>query len=330
MEEVPTRLEPCLLSDGMPPSVAERVLRIAEMSAKLGEGLRPITLEALSDGITTVEARRSLEMERIDPDCVDGEVLVADHVAAQSKLSGSSGAELVSRDFLLRAHSMLFPGRDLIRGEGQDVVVGRHFPPSGGRVGAFLDHYARRLVPATRSLAHVPAAHHRLAFVHPFVDGNGRLCRLHSQVLFSAVLGHRPLWSISRALSAEGTARYLTMMDMADMPRQGALDGRGNLSQKALGVFTDWFLEAVEKEVELSHARFSPAAIEAAYGSLALSKTSARTAALAARVYHGEAIEVSDEVDALLSAGLARIEAGTIRVSFPHAFLTGVLDILRI
>ena len=40
------------------------------------------------------------------------------------------------------------------------------------------------------------------------------------------------------------------MMDYADSPRQGDLDGRGNLSQQALVEFVEWFLRICLDQVE--------------------------------------------------------------------------------
>jgi len=59
-----------------------------------------------------------------------------------------------------------------------------------------------------------------------------------------AGIGAHGLWSISRGLARglDSRKEYLQMMDHADMPRQGDRDGRGNLSQRALGDFILWFL----------------------------------------------------------------------------------------
>jgi len=90
------------------------------------------------------------------------------------------------------------------------------------------------------------AAHHRLAYIHPFPDVNGRVSRLMSHAMgLKAGLGASGLWSVSRGLarSLQSRQEYKQMMDHADSPRQGDLDGRGNLSQKALIEFIDWFLQ---------------------------------------------------------------------------------------
>ena len=45
-------------------------------------------------------------------------------------------------------------------------------------------------------------------------------------------------------------------MDLADTPRQGDLDGRGNLSQKALGEFVLWFLQVSLDQVKFMGSLF--------------------------------------------------------------------------
>lgn len=130
-----------------------------------------------------------------------------------------------------------------------DVTVGRHLPPSSETVVDFMRYFEQRyqletMGKGSRILA-MAAAHHRLAFIHPFPDGNGRVCRLMSHAMgLKAGIGAFGLWSISRGLARGLNSRqeYKQMMDYADSPRQSDLDGRGNLSQKALLEFVGWFL----------------------------------------------------------------------------------------
>lgn len=106
---------------------------------------------------------------------------------------------------------------------------------------------------AGRILA-MATAHHRFNYIHPFPDGNGRISRLMSHAMaHAASIGAHGLWSISRGLARGHASRteYKQMMDLADTPRQGDLDGRGNLSQRSLGEYTLWFLQ-----VALDQARF--------------------------------------------------------------------------
>src|SRR6185437_14841582 len=66
------------------------------------------------------------------------------------------------------------------------------------------------------------------------------------------------LWSISRGLARGLKSRreYKTMMDRADAPREGDLDGRGNLSRAALIEFTRWFLEVALDQVNFMASLF--------------------------------------------------------------------------
>lgn len=145
-----------------------------------------------------------------------------------------------------------------------DVEVGRHAPPSSDRVEAFMNRfhegYRERDGQAPRArLVDIPAAHHRFAYIHPFPDGNGRVGRLMTHaMLLKAGVGAGGLWSISRGLARglESRAEYKDMLAMADSPRQGDLDGRGNLSLQALQAFTLWFLKVALDQVEFMTGLF--------------------------------------------------------------------------
>jgi Fic family protein len=162
----------------------------------------------------------------------------------------------VGRAFLLE------PGNWRSRPE-HDVAVGRHQPPASDRVADFMTYFADRyrfdrLGKAARILA-IPAAHHRLNYIHPFPDGNGRVIRLMSHAMaHSAGIGAHGLWSISRGLARglESRGEYKRMMDHANMPRQGDLDGRGNLSQRALIVFILWFLRVCIDQITFMSTLF--------------------------------------------------------------------------
>lgn len=133
------------------------------------------------------------------------------------------------------------------------VDVGRHTPPDFGALPAFLARfgkfYADPSIRSTDRLVAVAAAHHRLAWIHPFGDGNGRVARLHSHALLirHGADGHG-LWTLSRGL-ARHRERYYAALDAADHPRRGDLDGRGNLSDAALAAFCVFFLETVLDQI---------------------------------------------------------------------------------
>jgi Fic family protein len=103
------------------------------------------------------------------------------------------------------------------------------------------------------------AAHHRLNYIHPFPDGNGRVSRLMSHAMaLQAGVGAHGLWSIARGLARGLGSRteYKSMMDHADTPRQGDLDGRGNLSQRALEEFSVWFLKVCLDQIRFMTGLF--------------------------------------------------------------------------
>jgi Fic family protein len=145
-----------------------------------------------------------------------------------------------------------------------DVAVGRHIPPSSEAVESFVRYFEEKYRfdkqgPGARILM-LPAAHHRLNFIHPFPDGNGRVSRLMTHAMaLKADIGAHGLWSVSRGLARglESRSEYKSMMDHADMPRQGDLDGRGNLSQRALETFTIWFLKVCLDQVRFMAEMFA-------------------------------------------------------------------------
>ena len=93
-------------------------------------------------------------------------------------------------------------------------------------------------------------AHHRLTWIHPFLDGNGRITRLFSDSYFTiAKVDGYGLWSISRGL-ARHRQDYFSALQAADSTRQGDLDGRGNLSQRGLIQFTEFFLKCAIDQID--------------------------------------------------------------------------------
>jgi Fic family protein len=158
---------------------------------------------------------------------------------------------LVEADRLLADGAVMQPGQ--WRTASQQVRVGQHEAPDAASLGPFLRRFAD-FYKTTRSgelaVVALAAAHHRLAWIHPFPDGNGRVARLHSHLLLSRMGLTNGIWSPLRGL-ARTQAQYYQHLAEADMPRHGDLDGRGNLSEKKLIAFIDYFLE-----VCIDQARF--------------------------------------------------------------------------
>jgi Fic family protein len=60
------------------------------------------------------------------------------------------------------------------------------------------------------------------------------------------------------------------MMDMADTPRRGDRDGRGNLSEAALKTYCEWFLKVALDQITFSAKLFDLGNLEKRYRRLAL------------------------------------------------------------
>jgi len=138
-------------------------------------------------------------------------------------------------------------GAPIIPGELRkvDVTVGRHLAPEPGMIAPLLDAWARRYARIRAreyQLIAIACSHHRLAWVHPFTDGNGRVARLHSHLALRAAGLTHGLWSPLRGLAREH-AQYYARLSEADQTRRNDLDGRGNLSQEGLVRFAQFFLD---------------------------------------------------------------------------------------
>ena len=141
------------------------------------------------------------------------------------------------------------------------VQVGKHIPPSENELALYIARLSNAYAPETISkpaqLIAIAAAHHRLLWIHPFYDGNGRVARLvsHAMLLRSGISSS--LWSVSRGL-ARDTAGYKAALAAADEPRHGDLDGRGALSEKRLREFCIYFLSTCLDQIKFMESLLQP------------------------------------------------------------------------
>lgn len=276
----PHQFEPLLPQRDLP-ELVERTRAVVEASLRL-QGIHHATRSALRELVRAMNAyysnliegqsthpaniARALKMDFSEkPDIAQRQRIALAHIEAERELEALQAPEEVALTsaFLQRAHSSLYgrlapadrltpDGREVQPGALRldDVVVGLHQPPVSASVPAFLARadavYGRR--PGLDSVLYTLAsAHHRYAWVHPFLDGNGRACRLQTH---SALLPISDgLWSVNRGLARQ-RARYYELLANADMPRHGDLDGRGNLSEKMLRAWCEFFLEVCEDQVQ--------------------------------------------------------------------------------
>jgi len=141
----------------------------------------------------------------------------------------------------------------------RDVKVGNHIAVSPGAMPRFLERFeeAYGSLGKTESILGTAGAHHRLAWIHPFVDGNGRVARLMSHATLLETLDTGAVWSVARGL-ARNVEAYKGHMAACDRTRRNDLDGRGNLSEEALTKFADFFLRTCIDQVTFMEKLMQP------------------------------------------------------------------------
>jgi len=261
--------------------LAQRTRVVVEASYRL-QGVHTATRAALRDlvramnsyysnliegqGTHPANIARALKMDFSQkPDIAQRQRIAVAHIEAERELEAARApqTDVLTSAFLRHAHGSLYgrlapadrtspDGRVIQPGtfRREDVTVGRHHPPVHASVPAFLaraDEVYGQALGFDSLLYTIAAAHHRFAWVHPFLDGNGRACRLQTHcALFPLSNG---LWSVNRGLARQRT-RYYELLANADMPRHGDLDGRGNLSEKMFRAWCEFFIEVCEDQVQ--------------------------------------------------------------------------------
>ncbi len=290
-------MEPLLLSDGSQhrPALSDMAVELAATSAGFRRSLPSGVMKALADLVRAMNCYYSNLIEGHDTHPVDIERALKNdysadpvkrmlqleakaHVAVQSWIDqgGLTGkavtaaaiceihrrfGELLPPELLKVTNPDTGEELQLIPGEirRRDVKVGRHFPVSPGAVPRFLERLEKVYAGLGRSETILAAAagHHRVLWIHPFLDGNGRVARLLSHAVLLESLQTGGVWSVARGLArAEG--RYKRHLIDCDGPRRNDLDGRGNLSEEALAEFTTFFLETCLDQVRFMESLVQP------------------------------------------------------------------------
>ena len=177
----------------------------------------------------------------------------------------------------------------------RDAQVGDHVAISPPAVPRFLHHFEEvySKLGKTETILATAAAHHRLAWIHPFLDGNGRVARLISHAILLEVLDTGAVWSIARGL-ARNVDSYRRHLAACDQTRRDDFDGRGNLSEESLAEFTRFFLEACIDQVTFMERLMQPDELRArillwAEEEIRLDRIPAKSGAiLEALLYRGE------------------------------------------
>ncbi len=187
----------------------------------------------------------------------DGRAVTAEGVCDIHRLF----CELLPEDLLwvedpaTKEHLRVVPGELRQR----DVQVGRHVAVSAGALPRFLHRFEQVYGSAgkTESIIATAAAHHRLLWMHPFLDGNGRVARLMSHAILLDTLETGAVWSVARGL-ARKVQEYKTLLANCDQTRRNDLDGRGTLSEESLAEFTRFFLTVSIDQVDFMESLVQP------------------------------------------------------------------------
>lgn len=237
-----------------------------------GHNTHPIDIErALKNDYSADPKKRNLQLE------------AKAHIAVQAWIdSGGIGDRVTKRDGIVEIHrrfcelmpdDLLWVANPKTKAKIQvlpgqlrhtDVQVGRLIAVSPGAVPRFLTRFEEaysRLGRVDAILA-TAAAHHRLLWIHPFLDGNGRVARLVAHEMFRQSLDSGALWSIARGL-ARNEDKYKQHLAACDQPRRNALDGRGTLSEEELVAFTRFVLETGIDQVKFMRDLVQPDRLKA-------------------------------------------------------------------
>jgi Fic family protein len=139
------------------------------------------------------------------------------------------------------------------------VEVGRHEAVSPGAVPRFMRQFesAYTGLGKAEAVVNAAAAHHRLLWIHPFLDGNGRVARLMSHAMMLELLDTGAIWSVARGLGRNATA-YKQHLAACDLGRRNDLDGRGHLSEETLTDFTGFYLKICIDQVDFMEKLMQP------------------------------------------------------------------------
>jgi Fic family protein len=229
-----------------------------------GNGTHPIDIErAMAGDYSSDVQKRELQIES------------QIHIEVQRKISERlkehQAETITDEDFLCWIHhefySQMPENLRWAKGETEEkvwveagklrerlVVVGRHTPPVAESLKSFLSRFNVAYNPTKmnglRPIVALSAAHHRLMWIHPFLDGNGRVARLFTDAYFEKInFDGYGLWNVSRGL-ARRRDDYRKYLAAADAERENDYDGRGNLSERTLTEFCRFFLEICLDQAE--------------------------------------------------------------------------------
>ncbi|UQN36169.1 Fic family protein [Alcaligenes aquatilis] len=281
MYDSPHQFDP-LVPASLPQALIEKAADIARDASRLAGVAHPRARESIRELVRSMNSYYSNRIEgqsthpiHIEdalhkqfsdkPDVARLQRVALAHIQAEKDLEEllDQGVSPMNSEFLLIAHEKLYSqlpqedrltedGRVIIPGKHREetVQVGRHIPPVATSLPRFMkrmDEVYDQSHSWDRRLILVACLHHRVTWVHPFLDGNGRSARLQTHCALWPL--SEGLWSPSRGL-ARATQDYYVHLNNADSARRGDLDGRGNLSTAGLNEWIEFFLGICQDQVK--------------------------------------------------------------------------------
>lgn len=304
-----------------------RLVRIVNsFYSNLIEGIRttPAEIEAAIKADYSHDPRRAA-LQRLAVSHVRVEETMATELAANPDMP------VTSADFIRRLHRDLYAdvpdserivrspsGRESIVAPGElraeDVTIGRHVPPPSESLPAFLDRFHEAYRPERlselRRVVAFAASHHRMAWIHPFLDGNGRVTRLMTTAYARRIgLDANGLWSIARGF-ARYQEEYYAALSAADQPRGSALDGRGNLSLDGLETWCEFVVRVAMDQIAYMRSLLKPDTLADRLRAYSAYRTSTDATDATVKAPHAWRAESGELLANLVSRGsLSRSEA---------------------
>ena len=293
----PSQMEPLLPSEHALGPLLEQAHELQGAAYKLGGFCAPDALRDLRALLRAMNAyytnkiegqhTQPLQIEKArrgdfsnDADKARRQRLAIAHMACEQQLEGRwagwSMPQVWAPKMVADIHQDLFarlPDADRVMNGGdvlqpgewreRDVSVGSHAAPTFSAVAPMLTRWSAFYCGVRRGELQVLAAlaaHQRLAWIHPFRDGNGRVARLHTHLVLGKLGLTNGLWSPLRGF-ARTQAAYYERLAAADEPRAGDLDGRGNLTERGLVNWTAYALQTCLDQVRFMEQSLNLAAM---------------------------------------------------------------------
>ncbi|MGO3131320.1 MAG: Fic family protein [Alcaligenes sp.] len=280
MYDSPHQFEP-LVPSNLSPVLIDKAADIARDATRLAGVAHPCARESIRELVRSMNSYYSNRIEgqsthpihiedalhkqfSDQPDVARLQRVALAHIQAEKDLEEmvDQGESPMSSAFLVKAHERLYsqlPQKDRVTEDGRIIIpgrlredtvqVGRHVPPVAASLSRFMERMNEVYDHShswDRRLILIACMHHRVTWVHPFLDGNGRAARLQTHCALWPL--SEGLWSPSRGL-ARATQDYYAYLNNADSVRRGDLDGRGNLSTAGLNEWLEFFLNVCQDQM---------------------------------------------------------------------------------